>query len=314
MHQLSKRPLPVSTHSRPKAAGTSSTQSTRSWLSFNTQPPEGGWPVTPKSSRLEMLFQHTAARRRLVPSACNRPRRFLSFNTQPPEGGWALSADVFAQLAEFQHTAARRRLGGQVLKKWREGLFQHTAARRRLADSAFGIPDRAAGFNTQPPEGGWVKAANSSKQAIQVSTHSRPKAAGGCLRRLMDGRPSFNTQPPEGGWISVRYPYSFRRRFNTQPPEGGWFASRYLQAGTRGFQHTAARRRLAQYAARPRQADRFNTQPPEGGWFPTFFHLLAVVCFNTQPPEGGWGYRQATGRLQAGFNTQPPEGGWLTIS
>ena len=34
------------------------------------------------------------------------------------------------------------------------------------------------GFNTQPPEGGWVK--NLKRRIIQliVSTHSRPKAAG----------------------------------------------------------------------------------------------------------------------------------------
>ena len=34
-------------------------------------------------------------------------------------------------------------------------LFQHTAARRRLV---FGVeqPIQTAGFNTQPPEGGWI--------------------------------------------------------------------------------------------------------------------------------------------------------------
>ena len=33
----------VSTHSRPKAAGRNSGQPTASIVSFNTQPPEGGW-------------------------------------------------------------------------------------------------------------------------------------------------------------------------------------------------------------------------------------------------------------------------------
>ncbi len=34
------------------------------------------------------------------------------------------------------------------------------------------------GFNTQPPEGGWTETAALKAQYAQVSTHSRPKAAG----------------------------------------------------------------------------------------------------------------------------------------
>ena len=80
---------------------------------FNTQPPEGGWPITPIQHCYFLKFQHTAARRRLVPcgtsitflfgvSTHSRPKAaglqhritpvFLArFNTQPPEGGWSLS-------------------------------------------------------------------------------------------------------------------------------------------------------------------------------------------------------------------------------
>ena len=77
------------------------------------------------------------------------------------------------------------------------------------------------------------------------------------------------------------------------------------------FQHTAARRRLADgfcvlYAgykvsthSRPKAAgnsrpmalirfDSFNTQPPEGGWVATNGALKWIKRFNTQPPEGGW--------------------------
>ncbi|WP_410000220.1 hypothetical protein [Neisseria sicca] len=79
------------------------------------------------------MFQHTAARRRLVGflfqsriadgvSTHSRPKaagilRLLafarqdSFNTQPPEGGWAPSLARVKGLYKFQHTAARRRLG-----------------------------------------------------------------------------------------------------------------------------------------------------------------------------------------------------------
>ena len=97
----------------------------------------------------------------------------------------------------FQHTAARRRLvhdsiasvkittvsthsrpkaaGGDWMAQIRLLLFQHTAARRRLARFVE-AHHSCAGFNTQPPEGGccitddlWL--------VYKVSTHSRPKAA-----------------------------------------------------------------------------------------------------------------------------------------
>ena len=99
-------------------------------LSFNTQPPEGGWAVgaTPRvcvtvstHSRPKAAgtvkngannlcgFQHTAARRRLA-------------------GGSALVSLVCV----FQHTAARRRLAIVVANQKGGATFQHTAARRRL--------------------------------------------------------------------------------------------------------------------------------------------------------------------------------------
>ena len=77
---------------------------------FNTQPPEGGWDYLVNRMWLHEMFQHTAARRRLVHlgagAACHRrvsthsrPKAagigaddltaaMGSFNTQPPEGGW----------------------------------------------------------------------------------------------------------------------------------------------------------------------------------------------------------------------------------
>ena len=91
-------------------------------VSFNTQPPEGGW------FRLE--------RARLAGS---------SFNTQPPEGGWDL---LRAYLA--------------------------------TDDS----------FNTQPPEGGWASARPASLP-IDVSTHSRLKAAGACSDTSLRAEPLF---------------------------------------------------------------------------------------------------------------------------
>ena len=78
------------------------------------------------------------------------------------------------------------------------------------------------GFNTQPPEGGWLRYKFRNIQRIL----------------------GFNTQPPEGGWKGLCTVLMRLARFNTQPPEGGWSTfggSRYKSAM---FQHTAARRRL----------------------------------------------------------------------
>ena len=78
----------VSTHSRPKAAGYSSAPCRAFRLGFNTQPPEGGWLLQNVSHPRKMMFQHTAARRRLGQPMYVLYRAIASFNTQPPEGGW----------------------------------------------------------------------------------------------------------------------------------------------------------------------------------------------------------------------------------
>ena len=80
----------------------------------------------------------------------------VGFNTQPPEGGWM-----------------GYRVGLQCFSS-----FQHTAARRRLAAPKTN-PVPTQGFNTQPPEGGWLCSKLDVNHFGFVSTHSRPKAAGG---------------------------------------------------------------------------------------------------------------------------------------
>ena len=57
-------------------------------------------------------------------------------------------------------------------------MFQHTAARRRLGSAVHSILLRILSFNTQPPEGGWPREDAIFYLGNDVSTHSRPKAAG----------------------------------------------------------------------------------------------------------------------------------------
>ena len=80
------------------------------------------------------------------------------FNTQPPEGGWI--AYFVSALMVFSFNTQPPE-GGWIGKQ--------------KADTA------RKSFNTQPPEGGWKPVLIVLKNC-QVSTHSRPKAAG-CLTR-----------------------------------------------------------------------------------------------------------------------------------
>ena len=141
-------------------------------------------------------FQHTAARRRLPTlafagylkrpvSTHSRPKaaahdhrqddacRAVSTHSRPKA---AVIIYVMVTINKsFQHTAARRRLTARLQIRAKRMSFQHTAARRRLICQC-PIANGNAGFNTQPPEGGW-----------RLKIQRQPT------------RLCFNTQPPEGG-------------------------------------------------------------------------------------------------------------------
>ena len=100
--------------------------------------------------------------------------------------------------------------------------FQHTAARRRL-----------------------VQHAKLSNLRFNVSTHSRPKAAGSAaLFAAPVSAVSTHSRPKAAGYVP-HHPYQTGIGFNTQPPEGGWRKCGHTMNGWFRFQHTAARRRLA---------------------------------------------------------------------
>ena len=78
--------MPVSTHSRPKAADLA-TVNLRVLMMFQHTAARRRLPVPASFPDKPSAFQHTAARRRL---AADRQRLavYRCFNTQPPEGGW----------------------------------------------------------------------------------------------------------------------------------------------------------------------------------------------------------------------------------
>ena len=142
-------------------------------------------------------------------------------------------------------------------------------------------------FNTQPPEGGWLMA-KLPFSMLSVSTHSRPKAAGGQdMPNVFRVGVSTHSRPKAAGEYGI-FPRTNSDGFNTQPPEGGWEDVAELFLPNHKFQHTAARRRLEksknvdylpiwfQHTAARRRLE--NTLP----------HKQSFMSFNTQPPEGGW--------------------------
>ncbi|EFC86903.1 hypothetical protein NEIMUCOT_06682 [Neisseria mucosa ATCC 25996] len=98
------------------------------------------------------------------------------------------------------------------------------------------------GFNTQPPEGGWMPCGE-SVGTDWVSTHSRPKAAGGSLYGLNTACSCFNTQPPEGGWVRTCRKGLCTAVSTHSRPKAAGAGDRFYQWQMQ-FQHTAARRRL----------------------------------------------------------------------
>ena len=173
----------VSTHSRPKAAGSIAKLVAITSTGFNSQPPEGGWDDC---------------------ECIQRPRR--GFNSQPPEGGWMAKRCWRNAVLTFQLTAARRRLAGwRGSRHWACRVSTHSRPKaagqfdgmefEQDAVSTHSRPKAAGnrraadclswhGFNSQPPEGGWEQAVGKQNMRHIVSTHSRPKAAGGMLWML----------------------------------------------------------------------------------------------------------------------------------
>ena len=148
---------------------------------------------------------------------------FKCFNSQPPEGGWINGHAIVKFIPRFQLTAARRRLE-PCKRAWK----------------------KRGGFNSQPPEGGWVmldpltasvakfqltaarrRLAQSKRcHAVRhnVSTHSRPKAAGLAVSHHGAGQPVSTHSRPKAAGVSCSATASMQN----------------------GFQLTAARRRLGQ--------------------------------------------------------------------
>ena len=149
------------------------------------------------------------------------------------------------RLFGFQLTAARRRLGANSACAKLAHPFQLTAARRRLANSQ--KPQRITIMTFQLTAARRRLGPDNSPRCrtrLDVSTHSRPKAAGWYTPQVARAIIRFNSQPPEGGWKRGFKQSLAIASFNSQPPEGGWNVFLMLSKKQKWFQLTAARRRL----------------------------------------------------------------------
>ena len=213
-------------NTQPPEGGWHNIQANWIYLSgFNTQPPEGGWYV--KCSRIfwPATFQHTAARRRLVVRSVPQYPSLCRFNTQPPEGGWVFTGLVRAVFAVVS-THSRPKAAGLFLASRRamNAGFQHTAARRRLASitKAAWMP---MGFNTQPPEGGWMgRLVDLEIISVFQHTAARRRLGHCCCYTWQQGR--FQHTAARRRLVAVFADFvRVDNGFNTQPPEGGWVLS-----------------------------------------------------------------------------------------
>ena len=122
----------VSTHSRPKAAASFINADQLKAMGFNTQPPEGGChhagtsggnsgcfnTQPPEGGCTQehcefvkaLMFQHTAARRRLPINGITTSGGFRVSTHSRPKAAANCKCMQLIRLQKFQHTAARRRL------------------------------------------------------------------------------------------------------------------------------------------------------------------------------------------------------------
>ena len=146
--------LNVSTHSRPKAAGRHAGVGYHLLAVSTHSRPKAAGAVNKETTHL-IVFQHTAARRRLVFTNAAGYPVVSSFNTQPPEGGWRSEETIVPPLVRFQHTAARRRLVASCFALSNVWVVStHSRPKAAGPDSLLFFIFKLS-FNTQPPEGGW---------------------------------------------------------------------------------------------------------------------------------------------------------------
>ena len=241
----------VSTHSRPKAAARARRARLAHQRRFNTQPPEGGCLTSTGGSPPTAMFQHTAARRRLLEARVWAwGRGEVSTHSRPKAAakGGALQPLAGAVSTHSRPKAAAPcrvdRLVAQVVSthsRPKAAARQRLPGHRAQVVSTHSRPKAAAGHGAEQRLFGLV------------STHSRPKAAAPTPSACTWARCGFNTQPPEGGCelAGLMVLHAAKVSTHSRPKAAAGETMRRLTYQCL-FQHTAARRRLRQPHLQPK--------------------------------------------------------------
>ena len=212
----------------------------------------------------------------------------MSFNSQPPEGGWERAVLIGRKMRKFQLTAARRRLGDNTHKSGEAGDVS-THSRPKAAGRCVLQRRRLAAVSThsRPKAAGRFLLDAYNKSG--VSTHSRPKAAGGMYSGIGFVLTVSTHSRPKAAGRCASSDAGFKFCFNSQPPEGGWASLEQRRMTNSTFQLTAARRRLVEQISVVRLSITVSTHSrPKAAGCKKQNVLKPSKSFNSQPPEGGW--------------------------
>ena len=164
------------------------------------------------------MFQHTAARRRLL-FGHSEYSSFLGFNTQPHEGGCQSGSVKFSEILVSTHSRTKAAANGQWVKVESQEVSTHsrtkaaalefinkvrqsgvsTHSRTKAAAKIFSLAIANAFVSTHSRTKAAALFRNFSRLELYVSTHSRTKAAAGFRGCSHIFSICFNTQPHEGG-------------------------------------------------------------------------------------------------------------------
>ena len=237
------------------------------FFGFNTQPPEGGWASLMAFADGRLLFQHTAARRRLEPWPELRPIAiFVSTHSRPKAAGARL--DHLSPVHLVSTHSRPKAAGTHHYQFW------------LLRES----------FNTQPPEGGWPVHYNVGDEIPEVSTHSRPKAAGlGMVSVKQRLTVSTHSRPKAAGQYGIcRLPHQIVSTHSR--PKAAGVGCLLVPFKHRVSTHSRPKAAGNVITVDERNHWRFNTQPPEGGWHGLTQQAVADITVSThsRPKAAGF--------------------------
>ena len=166
----------VSTHSRPKAAARPGTHATGETTCFNTQPPEGGCAAYRPRAMWAMMFQHTAARRRLRWSDNqSHKQKTVSTHSRPKAAACCFARQYGRDHIVSTHSRPKAAADGRVYQPAHRAVSTHSRPKAAAFEKLLAQAETMVSTHSRPKAAAFDLIAGVF--AVKVSTHSRPKAA-----------------------------------------------------------------------------------------------------------------------------------------